>query len=289
MNFLYNDEITKITIERENKTILGEYRLDSYYEQNRYCPISSKESLNFYPENTNDKEITEYKCDIQTLREIVYGINNEFPKIKNYDRYNYYVTLVYHSKVQKFINNLHDLDYGRYFINTSNGLIEIYISKRGILIYDEKDNKLVDNTYSKSYYYSDINPIFSKYIKEKDFYVEKTIDNKTYIKLKNNDFITDDLMVVNNMPYTIFNRDGIKKQIEENSKKIEKEYVLNFFYEYYKYIDEYSHVQEFDKLFDYIFSEIEKILKMQIKEDEKERSIKQLKKGLKLSKNYTTN
>ena len=90
MNFLYNDEITKITIERENKTILGEYRLDSYYEQNRYCPISSKESLNFYPENTNDKEITEYKCDIQTLREIVYGINNEFPKTKNYDRYNYY-------------------------------------------------------------------------------------------------------------------------------------------------------------------------------------------------------
>ena len=69
-SIFYNDEITNIIIERENKTIFGEYRLDSYYKKNnRYFPISYKESLNFYPEKinfehgfkiTDDKEIIIY-------------------------------------------------------------------------------------------------------------------------------------------------------------------------------------------------------------------------------------
>ena len=87
---------------------------------------------------------------------------------------------------------------------------------------------------------------------------------------------------------------GDRNKFDDN-KLNEYKQALDFYDKYYKYIDEYSHVDEFDKLFNYINSEVEKILSMKKNEKEKQEEqlkkerIKALRKELKLLESSTTN
>ena len=106
-----------------------------------------KEMLNIYKMYLEVQKRINYTFDISTLREIVYGLNNEFSKIKGADIT--FITLqskINKSKEEKFINNLCQLNCGIYFINIPNDLMQIDVKKNRNIVISGKLGKILDIT-----------------------------------------------------------------------------------------------------------------------------------------------
>ncbi len=148
----YNQEVIKlkqqITNNKYLQNIINEdlctFKLNK--KDVKFSDFKSKEDklLKLYKLYLEAMKIMNYQHDIETMREIVAGLNSEFNKIIKYADLNSSIRHFYCNTKCTFTEEILKLKCGIYFIETSKGLIQIDRFTYDYTISDEKGNIITE-------------------------------------------------------------------------------------------------------------------------------------------------